>query len=156
VTDQTQDGPTPPLPASGRFPDTQAALAFCIVFGTLGLIVLVIFHPPPQEVASTIFTLIGGFGTLAAGVGGYFFGSSKGSVAKDDARDATMNTLVNKVVGSGTGSGGTPAAVTAAAIAAAPAAAAQAAPPAADVAAPPAAEIAVEHALAERDAEHKT
>jgi hypothetical protein len=151
MTDQTPDGP-PTQPPTSRFPDTQAALAFCIVFGTLGLIVLVIFHPPPQEVASTIFTLIGGFGTLAAGVGGYFFGSSKGSVAKDDARDATMNTLVNKVVGSGTGSG---AAIVAAAKEAAPAAAAVAAPPAAAVAAPPAAEVAVEHALAERDLEHK-
>ena len=51
---------------------------------------------------------------------------------------------------------GSPTAVEAAAAAAAPAAAAVAAPPAAAVAAPPAAEIAVEHALAERDKEHKS
>jgi ABC-type cobalt transport system substrate-binding protein len=150
---------------NSRLPDTQAFLAFSIIYGVFGLIVLVIFKPPPQEIASTVFTLIGTVITFGAVVAGYYFGSSKGSDIKTVHADATMNALVNKVVGTngdlGTGGGGASAvsaaraAAPAAAEAAAPAAAAVAAPPAAAVAAPPAAEVAVEHALAERDLEHK-
>jgi hypothetical protein len=81
---------------------------------------------------------------------GFFFGSSQGSKDKDDARNAALKTLVTNVT---PGAGSAIAAVAAAE--AAPAAAAAAAPPAAAVAAPPAAEVAVEHALAERDLEHK-
>jgi hypothetical protein len=136
--------------ANSRFPDTQAFLAFSIIYGVFGLIVLVIFKPPPQEIASTVFTLLGTVMTFGAVVAGYYFGSSKGSDVKTQNADATMSTLVSKVVGSnGTGSG-TPAVAAAAAAAAAPAAATIAAPPAAAVAAPPAAEAAVATALAER------
>ena len=82
-------------------PDTQSLLAGFIVASFVGVIILVVFHPPPQEQAATIFTLIGGLSTLAAGVGSYYFGSSKGSVSKDESRDQTLTTLVNKVVQNG-------------------------------------------------------
>jgi hypothetical protein len=85
-------------------PDTQSFLAFIIILGAFGLIVLVIFHPPPQEVASTIFTLIGSVVTLAGIVGSFYFGNSKTS-ARETARDATMDTLVNKVTSTGNGNG---------------------------------------------------
>ena len=163
--DATDDPSSPPL--SSRFPDTQAFLAVSIVWGVFGLIVLVIFHPPPSEIASTVFTLIGTVITFGAVVAGYYFGSSKGSDGKTALQAANMSTMLNKVVSNGTGSGSPVAATRAAAVAAAPAAAAaaapaaaeaaapaaatEAAPPAAAIAAPPAAEAAVEHALAERD-----
>jgi hypothetical protein len=158
MADEPQPDTPPPPPRDSRFPDTQAFLAVSVVYGVIGLVVLVIFHPPPQENASTIFTLIGSIIAFGGVVVGYYFGSSKGSVGKDDRQAANMTTLLNKVVSNGTGTG-TPVAVRAAANAAAPAAAkaaapaaaTEAAPPAAAVAAPPAAEAAVAAALAERD-----
>jgi hypothetical protein len=116
-------------------------LAFCIVGMWLTLIYLGRDEAP--TLTNVIMIIIG-----------YVYGSSTANKSKDD----TITALVT-----GTGTGGPSAAVVAAAKeaapaaaqAAAPAAAKEAAPPAADVAAPPAAEIAVEHALAERDQEHK-
>jgi hypothetical protein len=138
-----------------KLPDTPSFIAVILVVSIVLLVFTLAFL---GGVNSQVFNVLVG-GLMSVGftnIVGYYFGSSSSSKAKDE----TISTLA--VNASGTGSGG-PAAVTAAAAAAAPAAAKEAAPaaakeaapPAADVAAPPAAEIAVEHALAERDAEHK-
>jgi hypothetical protein len=127
-----------------KLPDTPSFLAMILVASIVGLVFLLALMGKSDT--DTFKILVGALMSVGfTNIVGFYFGSSSSSKAKDD----TISAMV-----SGTGSG-TPAAVTAAAVAAAPAAAKVAAPPAADVAAPPAAEIAVEHALAERDAEHK-
>jgi hypothetical protein len=124
---------------------TANILALLLTLSIVGLIALLAFLGKTDT--DTFKILVGGLMTVGfTNVIGFYFGSSAGSKSKDEV----INSLAT-----GTGTGG-PAAVVAAAKAAAPAAAKEAAPPAADVAAPPAAEIAVEHALAERDAGHKS
>ena len=127
-----------------KLPDTPSFIAIILVISIVALVfTLALLGKSDSQVFNV---LVGGLMTVGfTNIVGFYFGSSASSKTKDD----TISAMVT-----GTGSG-TPAAVTAAAVAAAPAAAKDAAPPAADVAAPPAAEAAVEHALAERDAEHK-
>jgi hypothetical protein len=81
--------------------DAQSALAFVVTLAFIFIIVLVIFHPPADPQAATIFTLIGSLATLAGMVGSYYFGSSKGSTAKDEGQARTLSTLVNKVTENG-------------------------------------------------------
>jgi hypothetical protein len=128
-----------------KFPDTPSFLAIVLVISIVSLVFMLALLGRSDSDVFKI--LVGGLMTVGfTNIVGFYFGSSASSKTKDDTISAMVST--------GTGSGA-PAAVTAAAAAAAPAAAAVAAPPAAAVAAPPAAEIAVEHALAERDQEHK-
>jgi hypothetical protein len=130
-----------------KFPDTPSFLAVVLVISIVGLVFMLAVMG--QSNTDTFKILVGGLMTVGfTNIVGFYFGSSSSSKAKDE----TISTMATAATGIGSGA---PAAVTAAATAAAPAAAAVAAPPAAAVAAPPAAEIAVEHALAERDQEHK-
>lgn len=84
-----------------RSADTQSFLGIGIVAAFVGVVVLVLFFPPAPEQAGMISTLIGGLAGLATMVGGYYFGSSKGSVQKDEASTKTMTALVDKVVSDG-------------------------------------------------------
>ena len=129
--------------ANFKLPDTQSFLAMTLVVSIVALVFML--AAIGKSDSDTFKILVGGLmGVGFSNVIGYYFTSSPGSKLKDETIHAMAATA-----------SGSPAAVTAAAERAAPAAAAVAAPPAADIAAPPAAEIAVEHALAERDAEHK-
>ena len=125
-----------------KLPDTPSFLAIVLVISIVGLVFMLAMLGKSDT--DTFKILVGGLMTVGfTNIVGFYFGSSAASKAKDE----TISTMASAV-------GGAPAAE-AAATAAAPAAAAVAAPPAAAVAAPPAAEIAVEHALAERDQEHR-
>lgn len=88
------------MPNDPGWLDIQRTLGFFIVGAFVAIIVLLVFHTPPDN-ATTIWSLIGSVGTMAAGVVTYYFGSSKGSSDKDNSRDATLTTLVNKVVTNG-------------------------------------------------------
>lgn len=142
-----------PQQARTTWTNSQQVIAYAVVFTFIGVILIWLFHPPQsldQAALGIINMLIGVLVAKFTTVVDYSFGSSAESKNKGDSQTRTIDRLTQTLSGTGNG-----AAITAAAQAAAPAAAKDAAPPAADVAAPPAAEIAVEHALAERDAEHK-
>ncbi len=83
--------------------DVQRILAFFLVGSFVAIIVILVFHPLANDnpSSSMVNTLVGVLGTMATGVATYYFGSSKGSTDKDNARDSTLNKLVNKVVTNG-------------------------------------------------------
>jgi hypothetical protein len=145
MTDQTNG-------ASSEKGKTWTSSQQVIAFILVGAFVLVIFgwmFAPPRSLDQSALTviniLIGALVASMTTIVAFYFGSSEGSKAKDDAQNRTIERLTPLI---GTG-GGNAAAVVAAAKEAAPAAAKEAAPPAADIAAPPAAEAAVERAIEE-------
>lgn len=85
--------------------DAQRILAYVLVGSFILVIVILIFHPLPSDNPSTsmINTLVGVLGTMASGVAGYYFGSSKGSSDKEGSRDQTLTKLVDKVTNGGSG-----------------------------------------------------
>lgn len=93
--------PSPP----SKFGDTQSALALFLVCSFVGVIVLLIFHPVPSDTqaGAVLYPLLGTLGTMAVGVGTYYFGSSKGSDNKSASAQSTLKTLVDKVVQNGDG-----------------------------------------------------
>ncbi len=100
------DDPLPIPPFSpARMPDTQSFLAIFLSASFVGVLVLLIFHPVDASTPSGgfFFGALGTLGTMAVTVAQWYFGSSKTSASKDDARDATMNKLINKVVQNGDG-----------------------------------------------------
>lgn len=117
-------------------PDTQGFLAISII-ALIALIVVILLTRPPaidERTSGVLMTIVGVLIACLKDVYSFFFGSSKGSQAKDESQAKVITTLTTPP----TGTGGSPAAIVAAAEAAAPAAAAVAAPPAAAEAAPPA------------------
>lgn len=119
------------------FPDTQGFLAVAIIT-LIALIVTILLTAPPaidERTSGVLMTIVGVLIACLKDVYSFFFGSSKGSQAKDEVQAKVIENLTPPT---GTGNGAPAAAIVAAAEAAAPAAAAEAAPPAAAEAAPPA------------------
>lgn len=70
-----------------EFPDAQSFIAISLVIAMIGLVFVLVFVKAPD---SDVFKmLIGGLMTTGfASIIGYYFGSSKGSTAKDDTISA--------------------------------------------------------------------
>jgi hypothetical protein len=85
------------VPANRWLPDTQSALA---LIAAVGFMALTFFLAISGKTDSDAFKIMVGalISVSLTQVYQWYFGSSKGSTAKDDQRDKTMTKLVDKVV----------------------------------------------------------
>ncbi len=87
--DSITTAPQPPPKMLDRV-DRRTINGFIVLFGMVGIIYILIFHPPPTEAKDFLLMLLGLLGGMAKDVISYDFGSSAGSEKKDAALIGNM------------------------------------------------------------------